>query len=71
MNERTNKIIGFGRHKWTNQAVWAKMKTKNLFIFEQIFMVSGSDGHRPILKKRIPKIAGMIAGSKISATYSV
>ena len=33
--------------------------------------ICGSDGHRSILKKRIPKIAGMIAGSKFSATYSV
>jgi hypothetical protein len=51
--------------------VGTMLKTKNLFIIEQIFMVSGSDGHRSILKKRIPDIAGMIAGSKFLATYSV
>ena len=51
--------------------VVARLKTKNLFVFEQIFVVSGSDGHRSILKKRIPDIAGMIAGSKFLATYSV
>ena len=49
----------------------ALLKTKNLFKNEQISVSSGSDGHRSILKKRIPDIAGMIAGSKISATYSV
>lgn len=47
------------------------LKTKNLLDFEQIFYLSGSDGHRSILKNRIPDIAGMIAGSKFSATYSV
>lgn len=41
------------------------------YIYSLKYTSNGSDGHRSILKKRIPKIAGKTAGLKISATYSL
>ena len=67
MNKGSSRIMVKLARKCSDIMVGTMLKTKNLLNSEQISVSSGSDGHRPILKKRIPDIAG----SKISTTYSV